>query len=632
MTAAVTLETLAATQSWSMWAVMALIAATIAAFVWEKWPLELTALGALAILLALFEAAPLAGPDGTNRLDAARLLEGFANPGLITVAALLVIGQALVRTGALEGVADGLYRLGGRRLVVVMAMSLIPVAVLSSVLNNTPVVVIFIPILGALAERLRISASRVLLPLSYAAILGGMTTLIGSSTNLLVAGVVGELGLPPIGFFDFVVPGSMLAAVGLAYLLFAAPRILPDRATLAGRLAADGRQFIAQIEIREGSPLVGQRAAAGMFRGLSDATVRVVQRGEHAFLPPFDNVTLAPGDVAVLAVTRRVLTDLLARHGGALHPGAPAPGYAEGERAGDAEEPWKAGEQMLAEVMVTPASRMVGQTLEQFGFRRRAGCIALGILRRSRMFRQRLTDIRLEAGDSLLVQGPPERVRALRANSDAMLMEWTGQALPRYHRARRAALIFAAMVLTAATGLAPIVVAAVLGATAMLAAGCLDLRQATRALDRTVILTVAATLALGAALLETGGAGWLAARLAAALEGSGPGLLLSALFLLIALTTNVLSNNASAVLFTPIAVALAGELAVDPTPFVHTVIMAASCSFASPVGYQTNLLVMAPGHYRFADYVRAGLPLTVLLWGAFTAFAPWYYGLPLWAP
>lgn len=635
-------ETLAGADPWTEWgamcAVFALIAVAVAAFVWEKWPIELTALGALAVLLVLFEAMPLAGADGANRLDAARLLEGFANPGLVTVAALLVIGQALVQTGALEGAADRLYRLAGRRPAVVMAASLVAVAILSSVLNNTPVVVIFIPILGALAERLRISASRVLLPLSYAAILGGATTLIGSSTNLLVAGVADELGLARIGFFDFLAPAAVLAAAGLPFILFAIPRILPDRVTLAGRFAADGRQFIAQVAVRPASPLVGERAVAGRFRGLPGATVRVVQRGEHAFLPPFDGVTLAAGDMAVLAVTRRALTGLLARHRGALHPSV-APeasrrgGAEEDEDAEDgSEESWQGDEQILAEVMIPPASRMVGLTLEQFGFRRRAGCIVLGVQRRSRMFRQRLTDIRLEAGDGLLIQGPPERVAALRENSDAMLVERTQQALPRYRHARRAALIFAAVVAASATATAPIVVAAVAGAAAMLACGCLDIRQAARALDRTVILMVASTLALGAALFETGGAVWLAERFTAAFAGAGPGWLLSALFLAIALATNLLSNNASAVLFAPVAAALAQGLGLDPAPFLHTVILAANCSFATPMGYQTNLLVMAPGHYRFADYARAGAPLTLLLWAVFTAFAPWYYGLPLAAP
>jgi len=623
-------EALSIGQSWQMWAVLALLVVAIVAFVWERAPIEVTAAALLAVLLMLFQIAPVLDAEGLNRLGPGRLLEGFANPGLITVVALLVIGQALVQTGALEGVANLLHQMSGGRMMMALAMSLIPVALLSSVLNNTPVVVIFIPIMSALAERLHISVSRILIPLSFASVLGGMTTLIGSSTNLLVAGVARELSLPPIGFFDFVVPGSVLAGVGLIYVLFVMPRVLPDRATMAGRLAGDGRQFIAQIEIEEGSSLAGETAVSGMFRSLPDVTVRMIQRDEHAFLPPFEDTALTPGDVVVMAATRKALTDHLAKHPGALHHSLTRYQYQQGESEEPA--PWQGGEQALAEVMITPASRMIGQTLELFGFRHRFHCIVLGVQRRSRMFRQRVTDIRLAAGDVLLIQGRPEDVRALRANRDVMLVEWTRETLPKYHHARRAAIIFAIVVLVAATDLLPIVVAAVAGATAMLLTDCLTARQAARAIDRTVVMTVAATLALGAALQDTGGASFLAAALLNAVAGAGPGWVLSALFLLVALLTNVLSNNASAVLFTPIAVIVAMQLGVDPMPFVYAVIFAASCSFASPVGYQTNLLVMAPGHYRFADYVRTGLPLLVLMWLCFTFFAPWYYDLPMTAP
>jgi di/tricarboxylate transporter len=626
------METTALTvgHSWQMWVVLALLGAAIVSFVWERVPIEVTAAALLALLLVFFQIAPVSDADGLNLLGAGRLLEGFANPGLITVIALLIIGQALVQTGALEGVASALHHVSGGRKLIALAMSLIPVAILSSVLNNTPVVVIFIPIMSALAERLHISVSRILIPLSFASILGGMTTLIGSSTNLLVAGVAREMALPTIGFFDFVVPGAVLASVGLIYVMLIMPRLLPDRATMAGRLAGDGRQFIAQIEIPEGSALVGETAVAGMFRGLPDATVRMVQRGEHAFLPPFEDTTLTAGDVIVFAATRKALTDHLAKYPGALHPSLTHRQYQQAET--DDTERWQGGEQALAEVMITPASRMIGQTLELFGFRHRFHCIVLGVQRRSRMFRQRVTDIRLEAGDVLLIQGRPEDVQSLRANRDVILVEWTQETLPNYFHARRAALIFATVVLVAATDLMPIVVAAVVGATAMILTDCLSPREAARAIDRTVVMIVAATLALGAALQETGGAGFIAAALLNAVAGAGPGWVLSALFLLIALLTNVLSNNASAVLFTPIAVIVATQLGVDPMPFVYAVIFAASCSFASPIGYQTNLLVMAPGHYRFVDYVRSGTPLIILLWLCFTLFAPWYYDIPMNAP
>ena len=625
-------ETLLDGHIWQMWAVLALVLGAIVAFIADRAPLELTAVALLAILLLLFQIAPLEDADGLNRLSAARLLEGFANPALITVVALLVIGQALVRTGALEGVASFLHRISGGRLLIAMTISLIPVAALSSVLNNTPVVVIFIPIMSALAERLNVSVSRILLPLSFASILGGMTTLIGSSTNLLVAGVARDLGLPTIGFFDFVVPGLVLAGVGLVYLIVILPRLLPDRATLAGILTGDGRQFIAQVEVQDGDAMVGDAAVAGMFRSLPDATVRMVHRDEHAFLPPFDDLELQAGDAIVVAATRKALTDLLARHPGSLHPSLTHQQYEQGQaeqEQGAEPAPWEGGEQALAEVMITPASRMIGQTLELYGFRHRFDCIVLGVQRRSRMFRQRVTDIRLEAGDVLLLQGRPEDVQSLRANRDVILIEWTQQTLPNYFHARRAAAIFASVVILAATNVLPIVAVAVGGAVAMMLSGCLTTRQAARAIDRTVVMTVAATLALGLAMSETGGAAFIANALVTTMDGASPGWLMSALFLLIALLTNVLSNNASAVLFTPIAVNLAIQLGVDPMPFVYTVIFAASCSFASPVGYQTNLLVMAPGHYRFVDYVRSGLPLLLLIWACFTAFAPWYYGLPL---
>lgn len=621
---------LVAGESWQMWAVLALLVAAVAAFVWERTPIEVTAAALLGVLLILFQFAPLTDAEGDNLLGPGRLLAGFGNPGLITVVALLVIGQALVQTGALEGVASLLHKISGGRLMVALGMSLIPVAVLSSVLNNTPVVVIFIPIMSALAERLHISVSRILIPLSFASVLGGMTTLIGSSTNLLVAGVARDLGLDRIGFFDFIVPGLVLAGVGLIYVMLVMPRLLPDRATMAGRLAGDGRQFIAQIEVSEGSSLAGEPAVAGMFRSLPDVTVRMIQRGEHAFLPPFEDVTIEAGDVIVLAATRKALTDHLGRHQSALHPSLTHRQYREAES--EDPPPWQGGEQALAEVMITPASRMIGQTLELFGFRHRFRCIVLGVQRRSRMFRQRVTDIVLDAGDVLLIQGQPQDVQALRANRDVILVEWTQETLPNYFHARRAALIFALVVLVAATDLIPIVVAAVAGAVAMLLTDCLTVRQAARAVDRTVVMMVAATLALGAALQETGGAGFLAAGLLNAVAGAGPGWVLSAMFLFIAIFTNILSNNASAVLFTPIAVIVANQLGVDPMPFIYAVIFAASCSFASPIGYQTNLMVMAPGHYRFVDYVRSGTPLLFLLWLCFTLFAPWYYDLPMSLP
>ena len=296
----------------------------------------------------------------------------------------------------------------------------------------------------------------------------------------------------------------------------------------------------------------------------------------------------------------------------------------------DADLPWRKGAQVMAEVMVTPNSRMIGQTLERIGFRYQHHCIVLGIQRRERMILSRVTEMRLESGDVLLIQGRPEFVRALRGDRDVLLMEWSATDLPATHHTRTAGLIFLAVVAAAATALVPIVVAALAGAAAMIGFGVLNVRQAARAIDRKIALIIPAALALSAALTETGGAGFVAQAGIAALEGASPAVFLSALFLVVALLANVLSNKATAVLFTPIAVGLAKALELDglqAQAFPVAVIFAANAAFASPVGYQTNLLVMAPGHYRFTDFVRAGLPLVLILWATFTLFAPWYYGL-----
>ena len=624
-----------------MWITLTLVVITIFAFALERVPLEVTAATLIAVLMIVFHFLPVIDSHGENQLNAGRILGGFANPGLITVVALLVVGEAMVRTGALEGFASTLHRLSGGNALRGLIISLIPVAIVSSVLNNTPVVIIFIPIISAFAERIGIPVSRLLIPLSFASILGGMTTLIGSSTNLLVAGVVTDLGLDPIGFFDFFIPGSVLALVGLVYVLFIAPKLIPDRGAMATHLTSKDRQFIAQIEVLQESPLIGDSLTAGMFKTLPDMTVRMIQRAEHAFAP-LEQVDLKIGDVVVVAATRKVLTNTLKRLPRALHPSPTRQQIEAGEQFFEENdlnssiksnsEPWQEGDQVLAEAMVAPAAAISGRNLESIGFRHKYGCIVLGIQRRSRMIRQRLTEIRLEEGDVLLIQGPPEKVQALHESHDVVLMELSQTMLPRYFHAQRAAIIFTAVLLAASTGLMPIVVAAVTGAAAMVVGGCLNIWDAVRAIDSRIVLTVAATLGLGMALQVTGGSAFVALSLLNALHGAGPGIILSALFILIALVTNILSNNASAVLFTPIAVNIALALGLDPMPFVYAVIFGASCSFASPIGYQTNLLVMAPGHYRFADFMRAGTPLILMLWVTFTLFAPWYYKLELFTP
>jgi len=596
--------------NWQMWATFALIAGAIILYASERFPLEQTSLALLAALLLLFHFAPL--EVAGQSLDARALLAGFADPALIAVLALMVVGQGLIRTGALDEPIRFMTTRFQRHPALAMSLTLLIIAALSAFINNTPIVVIFIPVMVTVADRLNRGPSRLMMPLSFAAILGGMVTLIGSSTNLLVAGAAAGMEQAVIGFFDFAVPGGMLAAVGLVYVIWILPRLLPERASIASEMAGEGKQFIAQIAVRPGSPLVGQSSVAGMIPHLKGMTVRLIQRGEESHLPPFEDLQLQPGDKVIVAATRALLTEALSR----------TPEMVDTDTEGG-----EAGDSMLAEAMVTPASRVIGRNLRMVGFHYHTGCVILGVQRRSRMMRGRMEDIRLEAGDVLLILGPRERVTDLRFSREVLLIEWSALELPSRHHAKRALGIFATVVVASATGFIPIAVAALAGALAMITLGCLNVRQAARAVDRQVAMLVTAALAMGSAMQATGGAAYLAQHMIAALSDLGPAVLLSALFALVAVMTNVLSNAATAVLFTPIAINAALAMGMEPTAFIHAVIFAANCSFATPMGYQTNLLVMGPGHYRFGDFAKVGAPLIVVLWAAFSIFAPWYYGL-----
>ena len=605
--------------TFQMTAVFALIVASLVLYATEKVPLEVTSLGVLCALLVIFYIVPVPGEDGTNQLGAVTLFSGFANPALIAVLALLVIGDALERTGALDQGAAMVLAAGRGSATGTMVMALGTVLVVSAVLNNIPVVVIFIPIMQAISLRIEKRPSRLMMPLSFAAMLGGMTTLIGSSTNLLVSSGLVQLGETPFGFFDFTVPGIVLAVSGLIYLLTVAPYLLPDREDMASSLTRDSRRFIAQITITPDSHFNDSGFDGGRLSEFSEIMVLMVQRGERAFLPPFETITLESDDILIVAATRDVLAEVAKADPAALHPRFSNESGAAGR--------WTAGGQMIAETMVKPGSSMIGRTLEEIRFRYAHHCIVIGIQRRSHLLRRRLTEIRLEAGDELLLQGRREDIQALRGNHDVLLMEWSAANIPTAHHAKRAGAIFFGVVALAATGIMPIAITALTGAVAMVATGVISVRDAMRALDRQLVFLIATALALGSALQASGGADFLAESMLLAFGDSSVVTVLSAFFLLVALLSNVLSTKATAVLFTPIAVGVAHAVNAPVEPFAVAVVFAANCSFASPVGYQTNLLVMGPGRYRFVDFVRAGLPLIFLLWIVFSLFGPWYYGL-----
>ena len=596
------------------------IASTVILYAFERYSIEVIALGSVVSLAAIFTLFPVTTERGP--VTTADFLVGFANPALVTIICLLIIGQGLFQTNALEAPAQAIVRWVRGRSHLATIPVLVAVAVLSAFLNNTPVVVMFLPILTAVAATMGQSSSRVLMPLSFMAILGGMTTLIGSSTNLLVVNYAAQHSDLRLGFFSFTPIGVLLASIGSVYVLFVMPSLLKTRKTMADELTgASGKQFIAQIEIAYGHPLVGVTSVAGMFPALKDMTVRLVQRGEQPILPPFENVTLSPGDTVIVAATRTALANALSRRQPLMDPENSGQAGENGDQA-----PTAPGSMTLAEVVVAPASRMMGRTLLQSGFHAETGCVVMGIQRRSRMPRMAMNNIRLEAGDVLLVGGSAEQIASLRGNRDVLLLDWSTAEVPRRRYAPRALAIFAVVVGLSASGLVPIVTAAIAGTFAMVASGCLNVRQAMRAIDSRIFMLVGASLAGAVALESSGGATAIAATLVSLLEGQPATVILSALYLIVMVLTNFLSNNAAAVLFTPIAINMSNQLGQSSEAFVVCLLLAANSSFATPVGYQTNLIIMGPGHYRFSDFLRAGTPLSLILWVTFSLVAPWYYG------
>jgi len=606
-----------------MWVTFAIILAAIVLFAIDRIPLELSAGLTVLALLALFHFFPLPTTPGRMSVDITTLLAGFANPVVFTILALLMVGQALIQTGTIEKstqIFRGLIKIAPGA---ALPSILIVAALISAFLNNTPVVVLFIPILSALAARLGKTAAHVLMPLSFIAILGGMTTLIGSSANLIAVTVAEANGMARINFFDFSVPGLLLASIGGLYVIFVVPRLIKPSPVLGQTDSERGKHFIAQIALNEEHPWIGIKSVAGMFPGIHHMTVKLVQRGGHSVLPPFEDLALQQGDILMIAATRRVLMDAIAHDRTVIGDLAKMD-----DLQVDGDEPQQRRERLImTEVVIAPGSPRIGGTLRPERFKFDTGCTLLGIERHSRMIHDPFHKIRLVAGDVLLLLGTPQAVRYLREHRDLLLLARSRAELPVPHHAKSAMIVFLAMIVAAASGYVPISIAAIAGVIGMILVGALTVPQAARAFDAKIFFLIGTAFAMAVALEATGGAEFLAHQVVKVFSGYGPAVLLSALFLLVAILTNFLSNHATAALFAPIVVSAANQIGADPTPFVYGMIFALNCSFATPIAYQTNLIVMGPGHYRFRDFMIAGAPLIVIIWLAYSFFAPFYYSL-----
>lgn len=602
--------------SFHIWFLFGLIVCALICYSLEKVAMEVTALGVIVILLFFFHFFPILDADGMSNLSASKILAGFANPALLTVLALLVVGQGVVKTGILEVVSGHVLLLGRGRLWLAMLLSLVSVLVISAFLNNIPVVIIFIPIIQGIAQQFHVPSSRLLMPLSFVAVVGGMTTLVGSGTNLLVSNALVDAGFESFSFFEFTIPGLLLALTGLAYVCLIAPHLLPSRTTLSHRIRERlDKHFVAEIAVNPSSKLVGAPIKREMFDDFKEINVRLLHREGQTIVPPFHGLHVRSGDTISLSATREELTNLMIAD----------PGLTYGDWARPTVENHQKSEQLVIEMMVTPSSSLVGKTIEDANFEGRHNCQVLGIQHHAHVIRSQMAKAKLAAGDLLLVKCDSETIPKLRENLDVVLVEFSITELPNTTAANTSIFIFLAVVLSAALDIMPIVISAMVGALAMVLTNVISLQQALQAIDFKIATTIAAALALGVAMEATGAAAYLANLMLSIFGSASPSSILSVFFIMVAMISNVVSTKTCAILFAPIGIQLGVELGIDPRIFATTVVFAANCAFATPFAYQTSLLVLGPGSYQFKDFLKVGSPLIFLIWFVYSLFVPWYY-------
>ena len=582
-------------------------------FVKEWLPNDLVALGGLSVLL-LF-----------GILDERDLGKIFGNAAPLTIGAMFVLGEALTRTGVIDGIAVRFEKWAGKslpRAIIILGLIVIP---LSAVMNNTPVVIVFLPVLIAFARSTGLKASKLLIPLSFLSILGGTITLIGTSTNLLVSGLSQQSGQPAFGLFEISGLGLAYAVIGLLYIHFIGMRLLPERDTVSSLLSAeDTRKFSSAVEVAAESPLVGVRLIEHPLFGDRKSTIvyEVIRRGRRVDDIPLDAITLEERDVLWFRATPKQLAEIQGTAGLEMIHRRAAGREAED---GQEEDAARGDEVKTVEAIIGPRSPLIGKSVKQSNIRRRYGIVVAAVHRKGINLSEGYQDIRLAFGDTLLLEGPVENLNRLNQEGSFLSLNETF-IVPRLKtRAWLAVGILAGVVLAAGFGLLSITAAAIIGAVLAILTGCLDVRGAYKAIEWNVLFLIYGMLGIGMAMQKTGGAEWIAMGVVGAMDGFGPLVVLAAMYLLTSILTELVTNNAVAILLTPIAISIAASMDVDPRPFLVAIMLGASASFVTPIGYQTNTYVYGAGGYRFGDFLKIGIPLNLLLWAAAVFLIPRFW-------
>lgn len=597
-------------------AVLGLTVLALLLFTRQSIPLETSSLFILCLLVLGFELFPYTGPEG--EFNATDLYAGFAHPALIAVSALMVLGHGLVRTGALEVVGFFLSIAWKKSARWSFLLTMLMAAFLSSFVNNTPIIILLLPIMVSVCIKNNISTSSILLPVNFATLLGGMGTTIGTSTNILVVSVAVEMGLDEFGIFDFVLPAVLVGFFGLLYLWLIAPKLLPTRKMAMTDESA--RIFTAQLFMAENNPHIGKTLAELIALTHGKMNVRRIRRTEEISIVPFPDACIQAGDRLLVSDT----PDNLKSYEQALRCVL----YA-GDHVLDDTHPLPLADQQLTEVAVYPGSALNRTTLANTRFHEKKELDVVAIHRAGKAITAMPTGIqgvRLQIGDVLLVQGSAHAVDDLKSQADLMVLDATRD-LPRRSKAPMSLLVMGAVIALATTRVLPLSIVGSLGVAAMLLCGCLNWKDIRDALSVQLVLMIVTTLALGQALLLTGGSDLLANQFLLLMEGASPAWVLAGLIAMMTVLTNIVSNNAAAVIGTPIAITVANALGAPPEAFVLGVLFGANLSFVTPMAYQTNLLVMNAVGYSFGDFVRVGLPLALLMWAGFSLVLSILYDL-----
>ncbi len=601
-------------------AVLLLTVFALFLFTRDRIPLESSSLAILIILVVGFELYPYE-QGGERVLAVADFFAGFGNEALITICTLMMVGKALETTGALQPLANVVGRAWQTRPVLALLTTLVLGAILSAFMNNTPIVVLLMPILVGASLRSKFPVSGVMMPMGLATIVGGMSTTIGTSTNLLVVGISQDLGMHKFTMFEWVFPVAVVGGVALLFLWLVAPRLLPDRTPPMADTTP--RVFSAQLHVKEGGFADGKALSEVLAKTGGQMRIDKIQRSESLVLAKLPSVVLQPGDQLFVKDSPENLKHYEQLLGATLF------NISDIEHPVDEETPLKAEGQQLAEVVVTRGSPLHLRSLAAARFSSSYGLMPLA-LHRARAPSSQVTGdlnmIRLRAGDVLLVQGSSDSINNLKDSGSMLVLDGTTD-LPHTHNAKRALAIMGFVVLAAALGVMPISVSAMVGLGLMIVTGCLGWRDAVTALSIPVIMIIVTALALGKALVGTGMADFIAMSFVSGASGLPTPMILSAFMLLMTLMTNIVSNNAAAAIGTPIAIGIAQQLGVSPEPFILAVIFGANMSFATPYGYQTNLLILSAGGYTFSDFLRVGIPLTIIMWIGFSLILPVLYPL-----